>query len=162
VVERKRTIMEAIENLLVKERLDLSPTLRELDRDIEEIELRLRELVTAGIDANDLAIPEHIAAKVRDRMQRDRRKGLLGGDETDETTNQQVQYFDLRELEDLIVAKPAWPAFEKVFGGKEQLMARITQLAELRNAIRHSRSVSQIAQKDGEAALMWFKACLHS
>jgi hypothetical protein len=160
VAERKRTILEAIENLLVKERLDLSPTLRELDADIEAIELQLRDLVAASIDEHDFTIPEHIAVKVRERMQKDRRKGLLGGAEAEETTAQQMQYFDLRELEDLIVAKTAWPTFEKVFGGKEQMIARFAQLAELRNGIRHSRSVSQIAQKDGEAAVMWFRSCL--
>jgi hypothetical protein len=38
-----------------------------------------------------------------------------------------------------------------VFVVKETLNTRFTQLAELRNAIRHSRKVSDIAVKDGEA-----------
>jgi len=157
IAERKRTILEAIENLLVKERLDLSPTLRELDGDIEAIELKLRDIVVSRAAEQALIIPEHIAAKVRDRMQKDRRKGLLGPEEVGDGLNQQIHYFDLRELEDLVVTKSAWPAFEERFGSKEQLTARFAQLSELRNAIRHSRSVSQIAQKDGEAALMWFR-----
>lgn len=156
IAERKRTILDAIENLLVKERLDLSPSLRDLDRDIERVELRLRELVVEGIDQQGLNIPEHIASKVRDRMQKDLRKGLLAVTDGDALTATQVQYFDLRELEDLILSKAAWPTFEARFRGKEQLMSRFAQLSELRNAIRHTRSVSQIAQKDGEAALLWF------
>lgn len=116
--------------------------------------------MASQIEEQGLVIPEHIASKVRDRMHKDRRKGLLGTDEASEGVEQQMRYFDLRELEDMIVAKSAWPAFEGQFGSKEQLMARFAQLAELRNAIRHSRSVSQIAQKDGEAALMWFTAVL--
>jgi hypothetical protein len=160
VAERERTIMDAIENLLVKERLNLAPSLRELDRDIEEIELRLRALVATSIDAHGLAFPEHIAAKVRERIHKDRRKGLIGNSGTDEPTRLWLQYLDLRELEALVVARTTWCAFEKVFGTKEQLAARFSQLAELRNAIRHSRSVSLIAQKDGEAALVWFRECL--
>jgi hypothetical protein len=39
---------------------------------------------------------------------------------------------------------------------KEVLDARFGQLAELRNAIRHSRSTNEVMIKDGEAALLWF------
>jgi hypothetical protein len=160
IAERKRTILEAIENLLVKERLDLSPTLRELDRAVEGIELRLRELVVGAVENQGLELPEHIAAKVRDRMVKDRRKGLLATGEEDTSMTTRLQYFDLRELEDVMVSKAIWPEMESRFASKEQLQARFGQLAELRNGIRHSRSVSQIAQKDGEAALLWFHSRL--
>ncbi len=142
VAERKRTILEAIENLLVKERLDLSPN--------------LRELVVECMDGHGVEMPEHIAAKVRERMQKDRRKGILAVTDGEVSSADVVQYFDLRELEHYIASKDAWPRFEPRFGSKEQLVSRFGQLAELRNGIRHTRSVSQIAQKDGEAALMWF------
>lgn len=158
--ERKRTIMTAIEVLLVKERLDLSPDLRELDTDVEAIELGLRQLISQRMAASNLTIPEHINAKVRDRLDRDRRKGLLEDTEDGDELGQVMQYFDLRELEQLMIAKSSWQAFEDVFGSKEQLSQRFNQLAELRNSIRHSRSVSQIAQRDGEAALLWFESKL--
>src|SRR5204863_2312043 len=45
ISERQRTIQDAIENLLIKERLDLEPQLRELDAKVEAVELRLRCLV---------------------------------------------------------------------------------------------------------------------
>ncbi len=41
--ERQRAIQDAIENLLIKDRLDLAPQLRELDSKVEVVELRLRE-----------------------------------------------------------------------------------------------------------------------
>ena len=31
------------------------------------------------------------------------------------------------------------------------------QLAELRNGLRHSRTVSEVARKEGEAAVIWFE-----
>jgi hypothetical protein len=156
IAERKRTILTAIEDLLVKERLDLSPSLRELDVEIERIELSIREVVAETLEAQGLELPEHIAAKARDRMEGDRRKGLID-DNPSASVKSRMQYLDLRELEAVIVSKAAWPAFETTFLTKEQVVARFSQLAELRNALRHSRSVSQIAQKDGEAALMWFR-----
>ena len=70
---------------------------------------------------------------------------------------EKLEFFDLRELQDLICAKPSWPSFEQTFGTKETLNARFAQLAELRNAIRHSRSVDPVAIKDAEAALLWFE-----
>jgi hypothetical protein len=39
---------------------------------------------------------------------------------------------------------------------------RFGQLAELRNAIRHSREVTAIVRNDGEAAIGWFKEALAS
>jgi hypothetical protein len=36
------------------------------------------------------------------------------------------------------------------------LIIRFNQLAELRNGIRHSRSVDEITRKEGEAAILWF------
>lgn len=159
IAERKRTILGAIENLLVKERLDLSPSLRELDGEIENVELGIRELISSKLGETGLELPDHIAVKLKDRIQKDRRKGLLGNEDGVEL---ELQYLDLRELEQLMVAKTAWLAFESIFVSKEQLASRFNQLADLRNSIRHSRSVSQIAQKDGEAALMWFRSCLGS
>lgn len=37
---------------------------------------------------------------------------------------------------------------------------RFGQLAELRNAIRHSRTLTDVVVKDGEAALLWFDSML--
>ena len=39
---------------------------------------------------------------------------------------------------------------------------RFDQLANLRNAIRHSRTVTPIIRSDGQAALSWFEAALNS
>jgi len=40
------------------------------------------------------------------------------------------------------------------------LAARFGQIAELRNAIRHSRTLTNVAIKDGEAAILWFDGML--
>ena len=46
------------------------------------------------------------------------------------------------------------------FGTRENLAVRFDQLAELRNGIRHSRAVSEVMEKDGEAAILWFQQVL--
>jgi hypothetical protein len=71
-----------------------------------------------------------------------------------------LEYFDLRELQDTITGTAPWLQFEPRFGTKEALNAKFDQLAELRNSIRHSRAVSDIARKEGEAAILWFRKVL--
>jgi hypothetical protein len=58
----------AIEELLIKERLDLSPPLRELDAEIETVELDLRSLVASSLAGRGVQLPEHVHAKVKDRI----------------------------------------------------------------------------------------------
>jgi hypothetical protein len=101
IVERQRTILDAMENLLIKERLDLSETL-------------------AG----------------------------------------KLEYFDLRELQETILSKGLWQRFEPRFGTKEGLTGKFNQLAELRNGIRHSRTVDEVSRLEGEAAIQWFNKAL--
>jgi hypothetical protein len=71
-----------------------------------------------------------------------------------------MDYFDLRELQDVITGDVPWARFDKHFKTKEALNAKFDQLAELRNGIRHSRAVSEIVRKEGEAAILWFDQVL--
>jgi hypothetical protein len=57
----------------------------------------------------------------------------------------------------MIVSKSLWSRFEAGFLNKDTLIAKFNQLAELRNGIRHSRTVDEITRKEGEAALLWFE-----
>jgi hypothetical protein len=45
------------------------------------------------------------------------------------------------------------------FMNKETLYTKFGQLADLRNSIRHSRSVDEIIHKEGKAAVLWFRKC---
>lgn len=156
ITERQRTIQEAIENLLIKERLDLSPKLRELDEDVEITELTLRQEVVATL-SNDIAqLPEHVRMKVEDRIKKAAKKNAALDVDLFNTLSGMMEYFDLRDLQDTITAKATWVLFESMFKNKETLNGKFGQLAELRNSIRHSRTVDEITCKEGEAAILWF------
>ena len=43
---------------------------------------------------------------------------------------------------------------------REALPAKLGQLSELRNSLRHSRAVDEVTRKEGEAALLWFERVL--
>ena len=149
-----------IEDLLVKERLDLAPQLRELDAQIEAVELGLRGLIDSALSGDAAKLPSHVCQKIDERLQVAARKnpaldvgryGTLAG---------KLEYADLRELQDTITNRVLSPLFRNSFVNKEVLAKRFDQLAELRNGIRHSRSVDEVTRKEGEAALLWFTRAL--
>ena len=68
-----------------------------------------------------------------------------------------LDYFDLCELQDVICGKATWTGFEPRFANKEAVSQKFNHLAELRNALHHSRSVDEVTRKEGEAAILWFE-----
>ncbi len=160
ITERQRTLQDAIETLLVKERLDLPANLRALDEDVEKVELCLRKAVATGLGGDSVALPSHVLQKIEDRLQRATKKNAALDTDYYQSLEGKLEYCDLRELQDAILAKDAWPFFQAQFTNKETLMSKFGQLAELRNGIRHSRTVDEITRKEGEAALIWFRKVL--
>ncbi|MER3466877.1 MAG: hypothetical protein C4340_07305 [Armatimonadota bacterium] len=162
ITERQRTLLEAIEDLLVKERLDLSPQLRELDAQVEAVELSLRRLVDTTLGGDPARLPPHVSQKIDERLQTAARKNPALDANHYATLAGRLEFADLRELQDTIANKALWPLFETRFATKELLAKRLDQLAELRNGIRHSRTVDEVTRKEGEAALAWFQQVLGS
>ena len=160
IVERQRTLLEAIENLLIKERIDLSPQLRELDERVEGIELALRGQVTATLEDDAERLPSHVLQKADERIQVAAKKNANIELDQYKQLSRRLEYCDLRELEDTLLSKTLWRDFEKRFVNKVTLSAKFGQLADLRNGIRHSRSVDEVTRKEGEAAILWFEQVL--
>jgi len=160
IAERQRTILEAIENLLIKERLDLSAPLRELDQDVEKTELRLRECIVSALGNDAARLPPHIAQKLGESIQKAAKKNAAIDVENFHELSARLEFADLRELQEIITTKATWEQFEPRFINKETLNAKFGQLAELRNGIRHSRTVDEITRKEGEAAILWFRQVL--
>lgn len=96
----------------------------------------------------------------RERLQAAARRNPAVDADHYESLAGQLEYADLRELQDTIVSKPLWPAFQSRFGTAGVLAERFDQLAGLRNCIRHSRAVDEVTRKLGEAAIIWFRQVL--
>lgn len=160
ISERQHTLQDAIENLLIKERFDLSPQLRELDVRIEQVELGLRAKIVVALESDHTQLPSHVLQKVKERIQGAAQKNAAMDAENYLKLSAQLEFCDLRELQDTVTGKALWPRFESRFINRETLVAKFNQLAELRNGIRHSRSVDEITRKEGEAAILWFEQVL--
>ncbi|HJQ94306.1 MAG TPA: hypothetical protein VJ935_01170, partial [Acidimicrobiia bacterium] len=157
---RQRTLQAAIEDLLVKERLDLPPQLRELDARVEQVELSLRRTVSTALNGSPAALPSHVRQKIEERIEVAAQKNPTFDAERYETLSGKLEYSDLREIEAVILNRSLWPSFQNRFGNKEAASHRFGQLAELRNGIRHSRTVDEVTRKEGEAAILWFEQIL--
>jgi len=153
-------LLDAIEYLLVKERVDLPPNLRALDASIERVEISLRKLIADELGENPARLPGHIASEIDQRIQRAARKNATLDLDYYAKMAGKLEFTDLRELQGIITSGTHWPKFQDLFLNKVALNTKFDQLAELRNGIRHSRGVSQVAQKEGEAAVIWFEQML--
>lgn len=160
ITERQKTFQEAIENLLVKERLDLPANLRELDAEVEAIELALRQIIVTALGDDPAKLPSHVQAKTNERTERATKKNAALDADYFDTLAGMLEYCDLRELQDTISTKTLWPQFQARFANKETLSVKFGQLAELRNGIAHNRTVDEVTRKEGEAALIWFRQVL--
>jgi hypothetical protein len=138
------------------------------DKNIEQIELALRDLISqklnnaAELDAYQELVPEHLKEKVEGKI-----KSWITKNPGEDKTQflmirRRLDFFDLQEYFDLISTKMNWILFEETFGSKGNLQTRFVQLGELRNGIRHSRGATEVAIKDGEAAIAWFNSIIRS
>lgn len=155
--ERQRCLLSGIEDLLIKERLDLEPDLRRMDAQIEEVELAIRGGIAMVVDGSGFILPDSVKNAVEPRLTNAAKKDPGFDAAYYQTPKGMLEYFDLMHCMDVMVSKPYWPAFEGRFKSKEALMLRFRQLGELRNRIRHSRTASDIVKTDGKAAIMWFQ-----
>lgn len=167
IEERKKTIIEAIENKIIEEKVELPPNLQSINNQIENIELSIRELI-----ANKLAdpsngmvtikekVPSHIQQKVEERIKREVRKKPDLKEEDFNNWENKLQFLDLMEYFQVIVNKNNWDKFEDLFRQKESLSLKFQQLSGIRNAIRHSRELDEVTRMEGEAAIIWFNKIL--
>jgi len=156
LTERQKTLFEAIGNLLIKEQMEIEPDLAELDEQVEDVELRLRQIIETGLNGDVQALPPHVLQKVKEKIEGAEAKNPNFDSEHYKTLAGKLEYCDLRELQDSLTNKTLWSLFEPRFKNKVTLDAKFDQLAELRNAIRHSRQVDDVKRKEGEAAILWF------
>jgi hypothetical protein len=158
--ERQITIKTAIEDMLIKERIKVPVALQSLNKNIENVELSLRNLIAkcCGDEINDYesTTPDNIQEKVEKRINTEIRKNPSLNMNSFNSFSKRLKYFDLSEYFEIIVNKANWDKFSSFFNNKEQLQYRFNQLSVLRNGIRHSRDVSDFEKLDGEAAIQWF------
>ena len=136
------------------------PILRVLDTRIEGIELQLRSLISSTLNDDPDRLPSHIIQKMNERLNSSVTKSVAIDLEKYKLLRHKIEFCDLRELADSIASKSLWPQFQPRFVNKETFLRKFDQMAELRNGIRHSRTVTDIIRMEGQAGILWFEHVL--
>lgn len=134
--------------------------LRRIDARIENIELQLRELIAVAVGGDKKRLPPSVQTKMEQRINAEVHRTAAFALARYIHLTERLEFCDLRELQDTIVSKSLWSAFEQRFTNKETLISKFDQLARLRNGIRHTRFIDDITEKEGEAAIIWFEIVL--
>ncbi|MDF9794997.1 hypothetical protein OKW21_000260 [Catalinimonas alkaloidigena] len=169
--ERRKKICDGINKFLksyheTKKENVVPEDLQHYDKEVENLEIAMRNLIamklenTAELNAYEEFIPIHIREKSEGRINHWLRKNPGEDKKQFDALRRKLDFFDLQEYKDVMLAKGVWPIFEENFGSKGMIMTRFSQLGELRNSIRHSRDITEATLKDGEAAIAWFHSIL--
>jgi len=164
--ERKNTIIDAIYNMFINQKVELPEHLKRLDNEIEDIELSLRKFIIdklSVVTKEDIKekIPSNIYDKMTQKINRERKRNPSNVEENINSGSYWFQFTDLQELQQIITSKIYWDRFSETFGSKDKLTNEFNDMANLRNAIRHSREADQITKMKGEASFLWFKQQLN-
>lgn len=162
IAERKNTIITAIYNMVINETVELPEDLNRLNSDIEAIELKFRKIIIDNlslINRHSLKenLPGDIYDKLNQKINRERKRNPNLVETNIENVHYWMQFSDLQELQRLTTSKSYWLKFESMFVNKERLTTEFNDVANLRNALRHSREVDTITRMKGEASILWFK-----
>ena len=122
--------------------------------------MALRGLIGKALDGDAAKLPPHVLQKIDERLQAAFKKNPALDANHYGTLVGKLEYADLRELQDTLTSRALASLFHPRFPNKETLVKRFDQLAELRNGIRHSRTVDEVTRKEGEASLLWFNQVL--
>jgi hypothetical protein len=120
----------------------------------------LRQEIQSALNGDSALVPGGTLQKANDRILQAVRKNAALDMEQYSSLDRKLEYFDVRDLQEVIVSRGLWARFEHRFANKDNVQIKFGQLAELRNSIRHSRSVDEITRKEGEAAILWFTQVL--
>lgn len=168
---RRKQICDGINKFLQgyyigKSESTIPEDLEHYNREIEEIEIALRDLIAdrlengAEINSYEEFIPNHLKEKSEGKLKNWLDKNPGEDRAQFKILRRRMDFFDLQEYKDIITSKSVWSLFEDIFGNKSIVMNRFSQLGDLRNSIRHSRDVTEVTLKDGDAALTWFTSIL--
>jgi hypothetical protein len=125
---------------------------------IDEIEVKLRKCVhdvlrlRVGEDYWKKVVPGDVQEKVKDRLNEDNRSRVVT--RVDDPLIR-LQYSDLMDLQKIIDKN--WNLFEGRFKDREELKSHFLALKNYRNPLGHAREMDIVAQKRGEAAVIWFR-----
>jgi hypothetical protein len=128
---------------------------------IDEIEVKLRRVVHdvllqhLGENYWKQAVPGDLQDKIKERISEGNRSRIVT--RIDDPLIR-LQYSDIMDLQKIIDKN--WDLFKDRFDSREDLKSHFLALKNYRNPLGHARDIDIVAQKRGEAAIVWFRRIL--
>lgn len=129
------------------------------DRRVHGVERQLRSLIDVLLENNVQLMPPHILKKINSRLAAEAKNAAFDHANYANLVGK-LEFCDLRDLQETILNKSLWPRFKSLFVNQDALLKKFDQLCNARNPIRHSRTLDEITEKEGEAAILWFEKVL--
>ena len=143
-----------------------TPKENECQLAIKELEIRLRDLINSTLHTKHgenywkqcvpLEIRENAEKRIGEALVRypDLKK------EEFRSHRRKLDYCNVMDYFTIMSNGANWPAFRPIFRKRDDLQRYMSGLNDYRNAVMHSREMTELVEKNGEAALIWFETVL--
>jgi hypothetical protein len=129
-------------------------TLRALELEVREIEVKLRRTIVTALSNDPASLPSDIRAEILEERAKHRANGSGDGDPS---LRELLDSAYMRHLYKLIRSDGVWPKVQDQFDSKSQFEKHFGRLNTFRNPLAHGRSVDEEVRRKGEDAIAWFR-----
>lgn len=132
-------------------------TLRKLELEVREVEVRFRRLVVDSLDGNIKDLPPTKREKLLESYERNR-----AGNRADRepTLRDLLEWATLEDLDPILRSEPVWRRIGHRFTSKRNLLDYLGWLRDFRNPMAHSRGLLENERIKGEEALSKLQSVL--
>ncbi len=160
---RSKMILDEIERLTG---ISTAPPEDRRQQAVEHMENRLRDFVhNLMTEVHDHSywkscVPGDVKIEAEKRVELELKKQPERKPEHFADPREKLNYCNPSDYLKIMSTKTNWPIFESTFRRKVDLERHMEAFAEFRNAVMHSRELTEITKKSGELALIWLENVL--
>lgn len=133
---------------------------------VHDLERRLRDVIHGVLSAKagdkywKQCVPQDVRENAEKRIQQAIMKYPDMRREDVSAPRSRLDYVNVMDYLTIIQNGANWPAFEAIFRKKHELERYLSGFSEYRNALMHTREMTELVETNGKAALIWFASIL--
>ncbi len=144
-----------------EERVEGNTNIDNLNPQIDEIELGLRNLVVEtlilakGKEDFESLLSGEVKQQIRRRITQHIEKHPNKSRDEYKSIKSALQFCDIEHLKKIILKEENWKYFETKFTDKEKVQKYFDQFSEIRHVVKHSREMTELVRFEGKASMAW-------
>lgn len=161
--QRARLLLDEI-----KRRCGIGSRIHSQDQDsvVNRLEVALRNRIHETLFAQTSEywskhIPTHTNDNLQRKIEQEARKAPGNTAERLDSPRIKLDYCDVSDYADIILSKTNWELFQESFGAKGECDRMFGDFREFRNALKHTRDISEIVDLRGQASIVWLSQALN-